>query len=104
MRSSTSSAAFWLSITLISSAFLTPSARCRGEEPSESKEFDAPSPKDYRLEYDRDAANQKKQTWDQYWGWVKSFHEGTFFCSGWTDRAKNMVVGVKPGPQAARSS
>ena len=34
----------------------------------------------------------------QYWGWVKSFHEGSFFVSGWTDRAKELVEGVKPGP------
>ena len=72
---------------------------CRGEEPCEPSEFVAPSEKDYREEYDRDATNQKKQTWDQYWSWVKSFHEGTFFVSGWTDRAKGLVGGVKPGAE-----
>ena len=58
-----------------------------------------PTEKAYREEYDRDATNQKKQTWDQYWGWVKSFHEGSFFVSGWTDRAKELVDGVKAGPE-----
>jgi hypothetical protein len=100
MRASTCpAAAFCLSIMLISSSCLTPAGWCRSEDPCESKEFDSPAAKDYRAEYDRDADNQKKQTWAQYWGWVKLFHEGSFFCSGWTDRAKNMVDGVKPGPQ-----
>ncbi len=93
-----SAAAFCLSVMLISSLCLTPAGWCGSEEPCEAKEFDSPSPQDYRVEYDRDVANQKKQTWGQYWSWVKSFHEGSFFCSGWTDRAKTMVDGVKPGP------
>jgi hypothetical protein len=78
---------------------LVPAGWCRAEDPCGATEFDAPSQKDYREEYDRDATNQKKQTWEQYWGWVKSFHEGTFFVSGWTDRAKVLVDGVKPGPE-----
>ena len=99
MRSSTHvMTAFALSITLIASTLLTSAGICRAQEPCEEKEIEAPSQKDYREEYDRDATNQKKQTWSQYWGWVKSFHEGTFFVSGWTDRAKDLVVGVKAGP------
>jgi hypothetical protein len=86
-----------LSITLLPGAFLNSSSLCRGQGPCEEKEIEAPSQQEYREEYDRDANNQKKQTWSQYWGWVKSFHEGSFFVSGWTDRAKEMVVGVKPG-------
>jgi hypothetical protein len=91
-------AVFALSVTLFSSPFLSTAGLGRSQEPCEEKEFDAPSQQDYREEYDRDAINQKKQTWPQYWGWVKSFHEGTFFISGWTDRAKELVVNVKPGP------
>ncbi len=72
---------------------------CCGEDPYPANEFSGPSQKEYREEYDRDAANKKKQSWDQYWSWVKSFHEGTFFVSGWTDRAKELVDGVKPGPE-----
>jgi hypothetical protein len=87
------------SAILFSSLCYTPPAWCRSEEPSEANEFIGPSQKEYREEYDRDNSNQKKQTWDQYWGWVKSFHEGTFFVSGWTDRAKDLVGGVKPGPE-----
>jgi hypothetical protein len=88
---------FTLFITLLSGAFLTLAGSCLGQGPCEEKEIEAPSQQEYREEYDRDAINQKKQTWPQYWGWVKSFHEGSFFVSGWTDRAKEMVVGVKPG-------
>ena len=91
--------ALCISLSLASSASWVRAGSCGDEEAIEAKEIDAPSQKEYREEYDRDATNQKKQTWDQYWGWVKSFHEGTFFVSGWTDRAKNLVGGVKPGPQ-----
>jgi hypothetical protein len=98
MRSATRAiTTFALSIALLPAAFLTSAGLCRGQAPCEEKEFDGPSQQDYREEYDRDAINQKKQTWSQYWGWVKSFHEGSFFVSGWTDRAKELVVGVKPG-------
>ncbi len=72
---------------------------CSEEDPYPASEFSGPSQKEYREEYDRDAANQKKQSWDQYWSWVKSFHEGSFFVSGWTGRAKELVEGVKPGPE-----
>ena len=87
------------SVALIGTFGLSPTGWCRGEDPSEATEFEGPTEKEYREEYDRDATNQKKQTWDQYWGWVKSFHEGTFFVSGWTNRAKGLVEGVKAGPE-----
>src|SRR4051794_5811718 len=99
MRSSAhASMAFALSIVFISTALSVSASDCGSQNPCEEAEIKAPSPEDYREEYDRDATNQKKQTWTQYWGWVKSFHEGSFFVSGWTDRAKNLVVGVKAGP------
>jgi hypothetical protein len=93
-----STSALCFSITLLSTLWLSPLGRCGDEDPCDANEFNGPSQKEYREEYDRDATNQKKQSWDQYWGWVKSFHEGTFFVSGWTDRAKELVDGVKPGP------
>jgi hypothetical protein len=96
---SRASTAYCLTILLCSSALpLTRASFCAPDDPPEAKEFDAPSEKDYREEYDRDATNQQKQTWAQYWSWVKSFHEGSFFVSGWTDRAKELVEGIKPGP------
>jgi hypothetical protein len=88
-----------LAIALYFLSTSTSVAAFSSEDPCEAKEFDGPAQKDYREEYDRDATNQQKQTWDQYWGWVKSFHEGSFFVSGWTDRAKDLVVGVKQGPE-----
>jgi hypothetical protein len=100
MRSSTRlMTSLCFSMTLLSSLCLTPVGWCRVEDPCDANEINAPSAKAYREEYDRDATNQKKQTWDQYWGWVKSFHEGSFFVSGWTDRAKELVDGVKAGPE-----
>jgi hypothetical protein len=91
--------AFVFSITIVSIWCVPSLGWCGDEDPYPASEFSGPSQKEYREEYDRDAANQKKQSWDQYWGWVKSFHEGTFFVSGWTDRAKELVEGVKPGPE-----
>jgi hypothetical protein len=103
MQSSTRLAtSLCVSMTLVSILCLPPVGWCHAEDPCEATEFTGPSQKDYREEYDRDASNQKKQTWDQYWAWVKSFHEGTFFVSGWTDRAKGLVDGVKPGPERKR--
>ncbi len=91
--------AFVFSITIVSIWCVPSLGWCGDEVPYPASEFSGPSQKEYREEYDRDTANQKKQSWDQYWGWVKSFHEGTFFVSGWTDRAKELVEGVKPGPE-----
>jgi hypothetical protein len=100
MRSSTRARrAFVFSITMVTIWCVPSLGWCGDEEPYPAKEFSGPSEKEYREEYDRDAANQKKQSWDQYWGWVKSFHEGSFFVSGWTDRAKELVEGVKHGPE-----
>ncbi len=87
------------SMAFVSSLCFTAVGRCGSEDPCDAIEIDAPSEKAYREEYNRDADNKKKQTWDQYWGWVKSFHEGSFFVSGWTDRAKELVDGVKAGPE-----
>jgi hypothetical protein len=55
-----------------------------------------PLPEDFRPHYDLDAANQRKQTWEQYWRWVKSFYAGNFFTKGWNDRASWVVEGVRP--------
>jgi len=54
-----------------------------------------PRAEDFRPHYDRDVANGGKQTWGQYWGWVKSFYEGNFFTKGWNTRARWLVEGVR---------
>jgi hypothetical protein len=71
---------------------------CSSTDLSESEEWYSPLPEDFRPEYTQDTANQRKQTWDQYWGWVKSFYKGTFFVPGWTDRAKGATNVVAAGP------
>jgi hypothetical protein len=100
MRSSTRlTTTLVVSLSVTSMLYRPAVGWCKGEDPYPANEFSGPAQKEYREEYERDAANQKKQSWDQYWGWVKSFHEGTFFVSGWTDRAKLLVDGIKPGPE-----
>jgi hypothetical protein len=69
------------------------------DDPDESEEWYIPSPEDFRPEYNDDTANQQKQTWNQYWGWVKTFYDGRFFCAGWTDRAKGVTSVVTSGPK-----
>jgi hypothetical protein len=61
-----------------------------------------PIPKDFRRAYDPDAANRTKQTWDEYWNWVKVFYEGKLLFQGWTSRAKWLLDGVKSRPEQQR--
>jgi hypothetical protein len=90
---------------LFVAAMLLPDSRalavgcCFSSDPNESEEWYRPLPEDFRPEYRHDYANQQKQTWDQYWGWVKSFYKGSFFCQGWTDRAKGVSKVVEAGPR-----
>ena len=43
-----------------------------------------PAKEDFLPEYERDRANGKVQTWDQYWGWVQAFYAGNLLSDGWT--------------------
>ena len=54
--------------------------------PSLAKEWYSPREADFRPEYDRDAANQAKESWDEYWSWVKTFYQGAFLSPGWTSQ------------------
>lgn len=54
-----------------------------------------PRSEDFRPHYERDAANRRRQTWEQYWDWVKSFYQGNFFAKGWNGRAGWMVDDVR---------
>ena len=54
-----------------------------------------PRPEDFRPYYDRDAANRGRQTWEQYWKWVRSFYAGNFFTRGWNDRASWLVENIR---------
>lgn len=51
----------------------------------------------FRKAYGADAANAAKQTWEQYWGWVKAFYEGKRFppVAGWNAREKDLSGRLK---------
>ncbi len=61
-----------------------------------------PIPEDFRPLYDQDTANLKKQTWDQYWTWVKVFYEGNFLSDGWTERSKSLVTVITSDAEVKR--
>lgn len=61
-----------------------------------------PRSEDFRPPYDRDLANGGKQTWEQYWGWVRLFYEGNFFTKGWNERARWLVQAVRLDAQRHR--
>ena len=70
--------------------------------PREDEHWYAPQAEDFRAHYDRDVANRGKQTWEQYWGWVRSFYEGNFFAKGWSARARWLVEGVRSDAERRR--
>jgi hypothetical protein len=55
----------------------------------------SPRAEDFRAHYDRDPANAARQTWDQYWGWIKAFYSGNLLAKGWSDRGRWLVEGVR---------
>jgi hypothetical protein len=65
--------------------------------PSAAEGWYVPNEEDFRPEYERDRANQKVQTWKDYWGWITSFYNGTMVVSGWTREARATVDLVKSG-------
>jgi hypothetical protein len=54
-----------------------------------------PSEAEVRAEYQRDPANQKLQTWREYWGWVQSFYKGNLMAAGWTKYSQTTLEDVK---------
>jgi hypothetical protein len=79
-----------------------PAATCAPEELVLDAHWYAPLSEDFRPHYDRDLANREKQTWEQYWGWVKSFYTGNFFTKGWSDRVSWVVDGVRSEAERMR--
>ncbi len=55
----------------------------------------SPAKDDFRREYQRDLANGKLQTWDQYWEWVQTFYAGNLLSDGWTKRGDQSLAAVK---------
>lgn len=49
----------------------------------------------FRGKYEADPANKAKQSWNDYWGWVKTFYAGKTFppVPGWASREKE--IGAK---------
>jgi hypothetical protein len=72
-----------------------PAATSPSVEPQWDESWYVPQVEDFQPSYDRDVANGGKQTWEQYWGWVKSFYEGNLFTKGWNARARWLVEGVR---------
>jgi hypothetical protein len=56
-----------------------------------------PAKEDYLPEYERDRANGKIQTWDQYWGWVQAFYAGNLLSDGWTKHGEQSLAAIKSG-------
>ncbi|HUR68879.1 MAG TPA: hypothetical protein VM370_06500 [Candidatus Thermoplasmatota archaeon] len=48
----------------------------------------------FKQAYERDATNKAKQSWSDYWGWVKTFYAGKSFppVPGWSAREKDLVA------------
>jgi hypothetical protein len=84
-----------LSLTIRPGPGTVSSVSTRAGEPEWDEGWYEPIPEDFRPPYDRDSTNVRKQSWDQYWRWVKVFYEGNFLSDGWTDRSKGLVSVVK---------
>ncbi len=63
--------------------------------PEAEEPWYSPEAEHFRPSYDRDEPNRSKQSWDQYWKWVKVFYEGNFLSQGWTARSKGLATEVK---------
>lgn len=50
---------------------------------------------DFRPEYNRDTANQARQTWNSYAEWVRSFYAGSFLSAGWTAQGRSILASVR---------
>jgi hypothetical protein len=63
--------------------------------PATAAEWYVPKEEDFRAEYNRDTANQAKESWPEYWSWVKKLYEGDFLTRGWTRQGKGLLEGVR---------
>jgi hypothetical protein len=63
--------------------------------PETATELYSPREDDFRPEYDRDAANRAKESWKDYWYWVKKFYDGDLITRGWTRQAKDLLAVVR---------
>ncbi|RCS53908.1 hypothetical protein DTL42_01700 [Bremerella cremea] len=56
--------------------------------------YGEPGQNHFRRFYQADSANQKKQTWTQYEGWIKTFYSGNLLVSGWKTAAENFCQDI----------
>lgn len=95
-------------LTLVLALFMRPgpapgpAAATLPEGSREDASWYVPRAEDFRPPYDRDLANGGKQTWEQYWGWVRLFYEGNLFTKGWNDRARWLVGEVRSDAERHR--
>ena len=61
-----------------------------------------PTPDDFRPAFARHRAAPGRQNWDRYWGWIRTFYDGTHLARGWTDRAQSLVAEVRSESQRDR--
>ncbi len=64
------------------------------EEPEVSEDWYQPNEEDFKPAYQGDPINLAKQSWSDYWGWVKSFYAGNILDSGWTKRCKSVLSNI----------
>lgn len=64
------------------------------DEPVISADWYEPNEEDFKPAYHGDPINLAKQSWSEYWGWVKSFYAGNFLDSGWTKRCKSVLGNI----------
>ncbi len=60
-----------------------------------ARDWYAPTKADFRPEYDRDAVNQSRESWDDYWSWIMQFYDGNLFATGWTKQSEELLDGVR---------
>lgn len=66
------------------------------EEKNQAKDlYGEPGQDHFKRFYQADSANQKKQTWTQYEGWIKTFYSGNLLVAGWKSAAEKFCQNVK---------
>ncbi len=63
--------------------------------PPKARDWYVPQKADFRPEYDRDAVNQSRESWDNYWSWITQFYDGNLFAQGWTKQSEDLLDGVR---------
>ena len=74
------------------SALVSPSVRI---EPELEEPWYSPEPEHFRPHYELDVNNRQKQSWEQYWSWVRTFYEGNLMTHGWIGRSKGLIAEIR---------